>query len=333
MMALQVAGTGQWRAYTEDPRTTTSRILIVDDDPAAARAVDRMVAAEGWSGVIAPTWTDAVRLFQDENIDLVIVDALMPTVDGFKLTQLLRARSSSYVPILMLTSLSDDTSREHALSVGVDDILSKPSSPLELRLRIGALLRIRHLTSALEAKTRELEAMAHRDALPGLANRRSLDERLRVELARAQRYGRPLGLVMLDIDRFKRVNDEHGHQVGDRLLEFVGELLSGAVRPSDLACRYGGEEFVVVVSDTTAGNAVVLAQRLRRGFEAQTSTLTPAGSQTISAGVSGTDLLGDAVSAELLLHTADVALYAAKNAGRNRVCCWGPELAKTGTTP
>ncbi len=332
-MAAHVAGTGQWRAYTEDPRATTSRILIVDDDPAAARAAQHMVEAEGWTGVVADSWSDAVRLFQDEPFDLVIVDAVMPTVDGFKLTQLLRARSTSYVPILMLTSLSDDASREHALSVGVDDVLSKPSSPLELRLRIGALLRIRHLTWALEAKTRELEAMARRDALTGLANRRSLDERLAVELARAKRYGRPLGLVMLDIDRFKRVNDEYGHQVGDRLLEFVGELLQSTVRPSDLACRYGGEEFVVVVSDTTATNATALAERLRRGFEAKSGTLTAAPTQTISAGISGTDLLGPDATAEMLLHTADVALYAAKNAGRNRVCCWHAELASTGTEP
>jgi two-component system, cell cycle response regulator len=332
-MPTHVASTGQWRAYTEDPRATTSRILIVDDDPAASRAALVMVEAEGWIGVVANSWSDAVRLFQDEPFDLVIVDALMPTVDGFKLTQLLRARSTSYVPILMLTSLSDDASREHALSVGVDDVLSKPSSQLELRLRIGALLRIRHLTSALEAKTRELEAMARRDALTGLANRRSLDERLAVELARAQRYGRPLAVVMLDIDRFKRVNDDHGHQVGDRLLEFVGELLQGTVRPSDLACRYGGEEFVVLVSDTTASNATALAERLRRGFEANSGTLTAAPTQTISAGVSGTDLLGPDATAEMLLHTADVALYAAKNAGRNRVCCWHPELASTGTEP
>lgn len=320
-----MVATGKWRAYTDGDRARPSHILIIDDDPAACRSVADLVEREGWTSAIAGGWTDAVRLFEADTVDLVIIDALMPAVDGFKLTQLLRARSTSYVPILMLTSLSDDTSREQALAVGVDDILGKPAKPFELRLRVAALLRIRHLTSALEAKTRELEAVARRDPLTGLANRRSLDERLALEVARARRYGRPLGIVMLDIDNFKRVNDDHGHLVGDRLLEFVGGLLRSAVRPSDLACRYGGEEFVVLVSDTPAASAMVLAERLRAAFEAHSGDLTAAGMQTISAGVSGTDVLIESPTADALLDTADRALYAAKRGGRNRVACWKPE--------
>ncbi len=319
-----MVATGKLRAYTDGDRARPSHILIVDDDPAARQFVADLVAREGWTSSTAGDWAEAVRLLDGDTIDLVIVDAMMRSVDGFKLTQLLRSRSRSYVPILMLSSTSDDASREQALAVGVDDIVGKPVNSFELRLRIATLLRIRHLTSALETKTRELEAMARRDPLTGLANRRCLDERLALEVARARRYGRPLGLIMLDIDNFKRVNDDHGHLVGDRLLEFVGGLLRSAVRPSDLACRYGGEEFVVLVSDTRAEHAMVLAERLRGAFEAHSGDLTPAGMQTISGGVSGTDVLGEEPTTDLLLDTADRALYEAKRAGRNRVSCWGP---------
>ena len=323
IIATALAGTGQWHAYTDDPRATTSQILVIDDEPTTRDSVAAMIRAEGWTPVVADGWSEALRLFQEQPFDLVVVDALMPTVDGFKLTQLLRARSSSYVPILMLTSLSDDASREQALAVGVDDVLTKPPSPFELHLRLGALLRIRHLTWALEAKSRELAAAALRDPLTGLANRRCLDERIAVELSRIRRYGSALGVVMLDIDNFKRVNDEHGHLVGDRLLEFSADLLRSAVRPSDLVCRYGGEEFVVLVSDTTAAGAQNLAERVRRTFERGSAQIVPGPPQTLSAGVTATDLMGELDGdGERLLRAADQALYAAKRAGRNRVCCW-----------
>lgn len=331
-----VSSTGQWRAYAEaDEVAARPVVLIVEDDAAAAKVVARMLEDEGWDPRVATTWSEAMRQFGDD-IDLVIMDAVMPTVDGFKLTNLMRGKARSYVPILMLTALSDERSKEHAMSIGVDDILPKPANPFELRLRVRALLRIRRLTSELEAKTREAEELARRDPLTGVANRRSLDERLRIELARTQRYKRSLSLVIFDIDHFKQVNDEHGHGVGDRLLAFFGKTLLESIRPCDLACRFGGEEFVVLAPDTPAGRAVVLAERVRRDFLARTPQVTIAGKQSLSAGVSGTDLLRvDDPTGDRLLHTADLALYEAKRLGRNRVCCFAPSMGsglRTGST-
>lgn len=168
-----------------------------------------------------------------------------------------------------------------------------------------------------------LERETITDPLTGIYNRRHLDRRIGEEVARAQRYGLPLCVLMLDIDHFKRVNDEHGHQAGDRVLGAIGELTAAAVRESDIAARYGGEEFLVIVPNTPVSNATVLAERLRKRVESHGFVLTdePGGQQEIRVTVSiGVASLGDGVdSGEKLVHAADEALYRAKHEGRNRV--------------
>ena len=296
-----------------------ANVLIVDDDPTCAASLAGQVEHLGHAVTIASSWTEAVRTFDRESFDLVLMDAVMPGVDGFKLTHMLRGRSTSYVPILFVTGLGDTRSRERGIHAGADDFLAKPVDDFELRVRLTAMLRIRRLTMDLEAKGKALEEMAHIDELTGIGNRRRFENRLSVELSRARRYEHPLSLLVCDIDHFKLVNDRFGHAVGDEVLQFFGDLLGRQLRGPDVAFRYGGEEFVVLTPETKSAGAKLLADRLREVFEQDSSTTT-AGRRTISIGVSGTDLLGPEVAASQLFETADKALYRAKQSGRNRVC-------------
>jgi len=305
-----------------EPQQAT--VLIVDDDESAARGLERTVADLGYRTEVATEWTAAIRTFSTQEIDIVLMDAVMPTVDGFKLTKILRGRATSYVPILFITGLADSAAREQGVAVGADDFLTKPVDPLELKVRLIAMLRIRELTKDLEAKSRALARLASVDALTGLANRRSLEERLPAELERAHRYERPLAVLMMDLDHFKRVNDAYGHAVGDAVLAFFGNLMGEIVRGCDLVYRYGGEEFVVIAPETASKPAVHVAERVRRAFELRSPSATSAGRLTLSVGIDATDLHEGKVDAQTLLGGADTALYRAKNDGRNLVRVFDP---------
>ncbi len=300
-------------------------ILIVDDEPLGARRVAEMVGELGHRALVAQSWTDAIRLFSGNPIDLVLMDAVMPTVDGFKLTRILRDQARSYVPIVFVTGLTDRSARERGVEAGADDLLMKPVDPVELRVRLTAMLRIRRLTQDLETKTRTLALLASTDALTGLHNRRSLDERLPIELERANRYDRPVSLLMLDIDRFKHVNDGYGHEAGDEVLSFTGDLVRDVTRAAALGFRYGGEEFVIIAPETTAAHAGELGERLRTAFASRSAAACRAGGQTVSIGVCATHQLLPPVEVGAILRAVDAALYRAKQSGRDRVVVWDPE--------
>jgi len=301
-----------------DPAST--KILIVEDDPAEADTVAEAVFALGYEAVIALNWTEALRHY-DDSVDLVLMDAVMPEVDGFKLTRMLRDRARTYTPILFLTALGDAAAKELGMSVGADDFLTKPLDVFELRVRMSAMLRIRQLTQELEAERHSYQRLAHVDTLTGIPNRRSYDERVETELAIARRNEQPLSLLLVDIDHFKAINDERGHNVGDEILVFTGQLLRDVTRQSDWAFRYGGEEFAVLARATHPRGAMILAERIRSIFE-NLSEQTSAGRRTCSIGVA-TYVHADDETAEELFARADARLYAAKQAGRN--CIMGDD--------
>jgi two-component system cell cycle response regulator len=251
--------------------------------------------------------------------DLVLMDAVMPNMDGLKLTRLLREQSRSYVPVVFLTGQRSAELRDQSIDAGADDFLTKPIDRVELRARLKAMLRIRALTRALEEKTHELERAVRTDPLTRLGNRRSFDERLIAEVARTRRHGHPLALLMFDLDHFKQVNDRFGHLVGDDLLALFGSILREDLRASDLPCRYGGEEFLIIAPETSAERARVVAERIRVKFRMRSGAVGAGGPQTVSVGISASDVLEVQLSERALLAAADDALYRAKENGRDRV--------------
>jgi diguanylate cyclase (GGDEF)-like protein len=245
---------------------------------------------------------------------VILLDIGLPNVDGFEVCRRLKEHPSTRnIPIIFLTGTADTESKVRGLDLGAVDYVTKPFDQVELRARVRAALRTKRLQDILEQQS-------FLDGLTGLWNRSYLDRRLESELNVARRYGRPLTLVLADVDHFKRVNDSLGHLFGDIVLQGIAEGLRAYARRSDIVARYGGEEFAILLTDTNLRSAVHVSERLRmsaesRHFEARSEIV----SVTASFGVACSEEIGAVLTPEELIRAADVALYASKDAGRNCV--------------
>src|SRR5262245_917980 len=259
-----------------------------------------------------------MEIFERERPALVITDCVMPDVGGFELCQRIRAAQSSYVYIIMVTSITEKDDIVKGLAAGADDYLTKPFHIEELLARVKVGRRLLDLHRQLEEKNRLLEEAALTDALTGLPNRRAIDAWAAHQLAAAVRHGFPLWVVLIDLDHFKRVNDSHGHDAGDTVLKVFGEILRSNTRSSDIAGRIGGEEFLHAVTYAEEECMPMIVERTRAKLMAHTFAF--GGSQvtvTASFGVAG--FRGTrAPSFGELINRADRALYRAKQLGRNR---------------
>ena len=289
------------------------KVLIVDDSPDALAVAKTRLAKENLDIVCAEAGAAGLELARREKPDVILLDIDMPGMSGFDVCRALKADADLFmIPVLFLSGSSTPEDKVKGLDLGAVDYVTKPFDAFELRARVRAALRSKHFQDLLVEH-------AAIDPLTGLPNRRALMDRLRQEAARLQRHGGKLAVIMADVDHFKRVNDRFGHRVGDLLLQQIARAIAAECRDCDLPARYGGEEFVVVVPDETARGAARLAERCRAGIEA---IRLPAKDGTAQASASfGVADATNTFSAETLLENADVALYRAKAAGRNRVEC------------
>jgi diguanylate cyclase (GGDEF)-like protein len=293
-----------------------AHVLIIDDDPLQCHFLARTVQKWGAVPFEAQAFAEAVRLQRECKPDIVLLDVLMPHVDGYKLAQMFK-REARFVPILLLTALDDLDSKRRALSAGADEFLTKPVNVLELQIRLSSMLRFKKLADELASANARLLLLATIDPLTQLPNRRALMERLENEFARSARYRNALTCLMIDIDHFKGVNDTFGHPTGDRIIAQVGTALGGAIRRTDLAGRYGGEEFLVLAVETSLEGGLLLGERLRRAVVQASAKAPELPAVTVSIGVATTEL--GCASAPALVQEADDALYRAKRDGRDRV--------------
>ncbi|MGQ0604725.1 MAG: GGDEF domain-containing protein [Anaerolineales bacterium] len=290
------------------------KILIAEDDPNQRRLLTVHLERASYQVAVANDGLAAWELMEREHHRFLITDWMMPELDGPELIRRIRAANfPDYTYTMLLTALDGKEQIVKGLEAGADDYLTKPFNSAELRMRVTIGERI----LGLESKLRE---MATHDRLTGLFNRHAFDQRLADEVQRARRYGRPLSLILLDLDNFKSYNDAHGHPAGDGLLSEIGSVLKAGVRGTDFIARYGGEEFVVVLPETDHANALIVAEKIRSGAEAYPFPLResqPGGAVTVSVGVAS--FPEGAADPGSLLEAADRALYQAKHAGRNRV--------------
>jgi two-component system cell cycle response regulator len=253
--------------------------------------------------------------------DLIIVNSNFDDYDPLRLCSQLRSlERSRFIPILLVVDQGGEPMVVRALELGVNDYILRPVEPNELIVRCLTQIRRKRFNDQLRESVQQTIELAVTDGLTGLNNRRYLDKHMKILFERAVARGRPLSLCITDIDRFKSVNDTYGHDAGDEVLREFAARVRSTVRGADLACRYGGEEFVVVMPDTTPDTAAAIAERLRMVIESQPFILKQSGialAITASLGISST--LWGAESPEQLLKQADKALYEAKHAGRNRV--------------
>ena len=303
--------------------SSINAVLIAEDDPIFRRILESWFKRWDYRVTAVENGVDAWEVLQREDApQLAILDWMMPGMDGIELCRRIRSRDQGvYRYVLLLTAKDDKQDVIAGLEAGADDYLTKPFDVNELRARVRAGKRILDLQAALIRAKDDLQFAAAHDALTGLWNRGAIIDLLKREVSRRQRTGDALGVIMADIDYFKKINDTHGHLIGDAVLQEVTRRLAVGVRPYDVVGRYGGEEFLVVFPGCNAANLIVGAERLRHCIGDQPIE-TSAGqiSVTLSLGLASVEQNEkETLACEAFLRTADEALYAAKARGRNRV--------------
>jgi two-component system cell cycle response regulator len=298
-------------------------VLIAEDDPIFRRILENWFKRWDYRVTAVENGVDAWEALQKEDApQLTVLDWMMPGMDGIELCRRIRGRSRGvYRYVLLLTAKDDKQDVVAGLEAGADDYLTKPFDVDELRARVRAGKRILDLQAALIHAKDDLQFAAAHDPLTGLWNRGAIIDLLKREVSRRQRTRDPLGVIMADIDYFKKINDTHGHLVGDAVLQEVTKRLAEGVRPYDAVGRYGGEEFLIVFPGCNAANLIVGAERLRHSIADQPID-TSAGqiSATLSLGLASVEQdEKETLDSEAFLRNADEALYAAKARGRNRV--------------
>ena len=311
----------------EASESACRQVLIADDDPMFRRILQARLQAWGYEVLAVENGSQAWDLLQAQvTPDLLILDRMMPGVDGIELCRRIRSRQTDrYQYILLISGKDEKREIVEGLDAGADDYLTKPFDIGELHARIRAgnrvLLLQRNLIQALEA----LRYQATHDDLTGLWSRGAALHLLRAELDRATRSGGKSGLLLIDLDHFKKINDTYGHLSGDVVLRKAASRISMALRSYDVVGRYGGEEFVVMLSQCAEAEVGHLAERIRHVVA---ETLIEAEGFEIPVTVSiGATVCSGASDVSGWLAIADSALYEAKRTGRNRVVVAEPKAA------
>lgn len=315
-------------------------LLIADDDRAVLSQIRAGLEGLGYAFLEAQDGTEVLTALRKHQPDLLLMDVEMPGLGGVEITRIVKANQGAsgfgFIPVILMTARRT-TGKIEGLELGADDYLTKPFDMLELAARVRSMLRLKALQDALvdknkeldranrelEEKRQELLTLSRTDGLTQLINRRHFEERLSAEFARSDRYRAPLSCFLLDIDHFKKVNDTWGHPFGDVVLKEVAGVARRALRDVDVLARYGGEELVALLPETTPEEAWRAAERVRLGVEAMRLTYRGGAEPvvvrcTASIGVATFPSPG-VESAEDLVQTADECLYLAKQGGRNQV--------------
>jgi len=298
----------------------SGRILLVDDRPSSYEKLAPVLSAEHTVDVETNP-AEALLHAAEGNYDLLIVSLGLDNFDGLRLCSQVRSlERTRQLPILAIADADNNTRLLRGLEIGVNDYLLRPVDKNELLARARTQIRKRRYTDHLRDNVQNSIEMAITDALTGLHNRRYMESHLGTLAEQASTRGKPLALMMLDIDFFKAINDTYGHDAGDDVLREFAVRMRKSIRGIDLACRYGGEEFVIVMPETDLHVAGVVAERLRRSIAGEPFAVNKGENRievTISIGLSTLELKGEPVAD--VLKRADTALYRAKNDGRNRV--------------
>ncbi len=316
-------------------------ILVIDDDRLDLDLAETGLVNYGYRVMKAATGSDGLRLAFERTPDLILIDMGLLDIPGPEACRRLRDDARTVdVPVMFLASPEDIGDVVQGLEAGGDGYITKPFNPRELVARVKSALRLKALNDALKALNRELAEKAITDGATGLLNKAHIDTRGAEELARAQRYGAPLSVLMLDVDRFKEVNDTYGHPVGDTVLRELARVLRLSTRSVDIVGRYGGEEFLIILPQTDGAGTRTLANRLRLAVENHRFAVQAEGPEgkpdrylSITVSIGGCTLSQPGAKPDPqpavpavprqtwadLVKAADDALYEAKKAGRNKV--------------
>lgn len=298
------------------------RVLVADDDLGSRLVAQSAVSARGHECITAADGDEAWRLMEQFRPDVLVTDRDMPGLDGMTLCRRIReSEQHGYTYIVLVTSLDDPDQVTIGMQAGADDYLTKPLNPFALQTRLLAAARVTRLHAELGLAREALVRQAHTDPLTGLSNRLGLADDLEQLHHVSERYGHSFCLAMCDIDHFKAYNDTYGHPAGDQVLRIVATTIRDQVRSGDRVYRYGGEEFLILLPQQSAGDALAALERVRsqlHGLAVPHRGVGPAAVLTISAGLAACEP-GRRTSSSSLLAAADTALYQAKRSGRDCV--------------
>jgi diguanylate cyclase (GGDEF)-like protein len=307
--------------------TVPRKLLVAEDNPVFQSMLRTLLTRWGYDVIIVPDGLEAWNVLESPDPPrLALLDWMMPGLDGVEICRRLRATPREpYIYVLLLSARTENSDLVEGMDAGADDYLTKPLKPHELRVRLRAGRRIIELQEQLLQTREALRVRATRDALTGMLNRASILDVLEKEMSRSSRELQPLSVLMLDLDRFKQINDTRGHLAGDAVLRDAATRMQMCIRRYDSAGRYGGEEFLFVLPTSDLNGAWTEAERVREAIEAAPfHVFSEAMQVTCSIGVASRGWNG-ADDTAALLREADRALYQAKDSGRNRVAAVGFE--------
>lgn len=301
------------------------KILLVEDDKLQAKTTKEYLEKAGHEIVWVENGKAAIKSAKTVSFDLIVLDLILPDLDGNEVCRWLKSdKDTQDIPIIILSARDSAKERVFGLEAGADDYLPKPYDASELKARIYACLRTKALQDKLREKNRQLEevllqmeTLAMTDQLTGLFNRRFFESVIEKEFTKTIRYKHPTSCLMIDIDHFKRINDEYGHHAGDQVLKEISQLMINCFREADTVARWGGEEFIILLPETTKENALRVASRFLTSVSTCKFSSCPK-QITVSIGLASIPEPTIETS-EKLIAASDRALYEAKTKGRNRV--------------
>lgn len=305
----------------DDDDATEARIVVIEESASIVERLQKALSVDRDRVEIVAPGPDAIARAAEPDVEMVVVSLMLREGDGLRLCAQLRSlQATRQVPILALVEQGDHDRLAKALDLGVNDYLVRPIEANELIARTRTQIRRRRYQLRLRDSYERSISLAHTDSLTGLYNRRYASTHFASLFESAKAAGKPIGVMMIDIDHFKQINDTHGHAVGDEVLRAIANRLGQHLRSFDTVARWGGEEFVVIMPEADARVAAGVAERLRKRIaSAPIAVSAPVGQITVTASFGVAIAEPNTESAEELMNAADAALYAAKRGGRNRI--------------
>jgi len=290
------------------------KILVVEDDVTISKLFVEFLTKSGFETITVVSAEAAQEILSIEEMNIVVTDIVLPGMDGIKFTKNVRKKCNT--DVIVMTGYSSDYSYEDAIKSGASDLIFKPVKLNELVLRINRVLRERFLLNQRDKMIKELQRLTIEDPLTGLFNSRYLFDQLDKEMNRAKRYLHPLSLMFIDIDKFKSINDTYGHIMGDKILLQIANRLKDCLRSNDTAYRFGGDEYTIILPETTLPEAKFVADRIINKFDHDCLTINDKEISKISLSIGITEYqINEGI--EQLLHRADVTMYEAKQSEGN----------------